>query len=177
MTMTIPVIPVLPAGYVVQPADLENLAYACQFLLYKPLTRVHQATPGQSLSTSGTIITWDTKDFDTDGMYSSSATDRLTIQTPGYYRVRYMVANNGYSATAWAQVNRGPNNPAGSGALSYWPSYNIGSTTAMMGAAGDLPVYMYALDYVRVNCSPNSSGGATDTTYEPSYLALELVSV
>jgi hypothetical protein len=178
MTMTIPVIPKLPAGYVVQQADMANLAYACQFLLYKPISRVHQATAGQSLSAGGTIILWDTVDFDPDGMWSTANKDRLTIQTPGFYRVRYMVATGGVSANAYAQCTTGPNNPAGSGNASpYWPSYGYGNGTALLGAAGDIPQYLYPGDYIRVECVPNSSGNSTSTYYEQSYLSLELVSI
>jgi hypothetical protein len=176
--MTIPTVPKLPAGYVVQQADLASLAYACQFFLYKPVSRIHQATPGQSLVAGGTILLWDTADLDPDGMWSTGAKDRLTVQTPGFYRVRYMVATNGVSATAYAQYYTGPNNPAGAGNLSpYWPSYGYGNVTSMLGAAGDIPEYMYQGDYVRVECVPNSSGNATSTTYEASYLSLELVSI
>jgi hypothetical protein len=175
----IPALTPVPAGYVVQAADLNNMAYACTFLMNKPIARVHEVAGGQTIATTGnTTITFDTKDFDTDGMWSASTPTQLTIQTPGYYHVRFGVNAEPGVMDAWSFVTTGANNPAGQGQTNiYYDGYvipvsNIGSC----GAGGVIPQYLYALDIVQVQ----SRAAATSTVFGGTagpYLSLEYVSI
>jgi hypothetical protein len=176
--MTIPVIPALPAGYVATAADLNALAYGCTFLLGKPIARVYDTTGSQILLATGTAVTYDTAGVDTDGMWNVSNPTRLTVQTPGYYRVRYGVNDNGITLNACAVIVTGSNNPVGAGVSSQsWGSYSIGqSSQGRASAAGILPQFLYALDYVYVLASPNASA-TQNTTDGGSFLSLELVSI
>lgn len=178
--MTIPTLPSsLPAGYVVQPGDLTSIAYGCTFLLTKPITRVHQATTGESVTTSGTQINWDTVDFDTDGMWNSGTPSVLSAQTPGFYKIRYLVQLTSTSniGNAYAFITTGSNNPAGSG-VTYqcWGSYAWGVSSYSMGASGILPSYLYAGDKVQVIGYPHMAA-TTISTDVASFMSLELVSI
>src|SRR5216684_6734082 len=98
MTMTIPTVPYMPAGYVVQPSDMNALAACATFLLTKPVARIHDVTGSQAMDGSADIpavvINFTTVDIDTDGMWAAIHPERLTIQTQGFYKVRYGVNNN-----------------------------------------------------------------------------------
>jgi hypothetical protein len=175
----LPALTPVPAGYIVTAADLNNMAYACTFLMNKPIARVHDATGGQTIAAAGnTAIIFDTKDFDTDGMWSSSTPTQLTIQTPGYYHVRFMVNQAPATATAWVLVTTGANNPAGQGITNiYYDGYVIAvSNIGACGAAGVLPQYLYALDFVQVFCRSNVSsttfGGTTGPFFSLEYVSL-----
>lgn len=189
MAMTIPTIPSLPAGYIAQAADLNNLAYAAQFLLNRPLTRIHDSAGGQAIGTAGTTaISFAHVDYDNDSMYSSSQPTRLAVQTPGYYRVDYMISgyqsNGSNPMNTWAQVTTGSNNPQGSGVITeVWPGYGVGNVGAQAvccgRGSGIIPLFMYAGDYVTVyaQCTATGQTTATPSQFSSSYLCLELVSI
>lgn len=191
MSMTIPTIPSLPAGYVVQGADMTNLAAAATFLLTKPIVRVRDTANGTTtIGTSPTAMTYSSADINTDGIWSGAHPQRLTIQTPGWYKVRYMVqcgSNNG-PFLAWVTSTTGNMNPAGSGITSspYWASYNIGvggSQASRCNGSGLWPFYLYANDYLQVMIQSTSAGqntgdGAAGTaTNGGSIFSLELKSI
>lgn len=185
MAMTIPTIPTLPAGYIVTATDMNNLASAATFLLTKPIARVHDGAGSTAIGTSNTYIPFNTKDFDTDGMWSSGSPTLLTIQTPGFYKVEYMIDVLGTVAPGSMQtavtITTGSNNPAGSGLTSTcWEGYACGTDTTSFRlaphAAGVIPWYLYALDTVSVWAVESATGMTTSTSF-PSYLALELVSI
>ncbi len=180
MAMTIPTIPSLPAGYIVQPGDLNNIAAGCTFLLGKPLSRVHQASSGQSIAVSpGTKVNWDTVDFDPDGMYSVGSPSQLTIQTPGFYKIRYMVQMTASTniGNAYVLVTTGSGNPAGAGITQQcWGSYAWGITSYAMCASGILPGYLYASDFVQITAVPNTAA-TTFISDVASFISLELVSI
>ena len=116
MAMSIPVIPSLPAGHVVTAAEMNKLAYACTFLLGKPIARVEDTNAAQALTTSATTITFGSpRVFDTDGMWNAANPNRLTVQTPGWYKLRYHVNGTNPSGQgileAYAQSTTGANNP------------------------------------------------------------------
>lgn len=189
MSMTIPTIPALPAGYVVQLADMQNLAAAATFALNKPYARVYDATGGVAILTTPTLVTYTNASFDPDGMWSVTNPNRLTIQTPGWYKVRHST-NAGTSKThvAWAISTTGANNPAGSGITSspYWGGYCNGVSGAQGArphAAGIWPFYLYAGDYVQIQVQANATGNSTGTgapgggTVGGSWFSLEMVSI
>lgn len=177
MAMTIPVLTPVPAGYVVQLSDLQAMTSACTFLMTKPLARIHMASSGQSLPTgSGTAITFNTVDFDTDGTWNSGSPTRLTIQTPGFYKVRYTVGlGTSTSGNSWVQVTTGTNNPAGSGVLSQCYGAYATVTASQLGSAGIIPQYLYALDYIQVYYAGTAATTVGVGQGAPS-LAIEYVS-
>ena len=138
MSMTIPAIPSLPAGHVVTLAEMQALTGAATFLLSKPIALVEQVAGSQTITTSFAAFTGFTLAgviYDPDGMWSSTNPGRLTVQTPGWYKVRYAV-NCGTAANtlvADIQSTTGPNNPAGSGIQSgpYWGSYATAASAGL----------------------------------------------
>lgn len=187
--LTIPTVPSLPAGYVVQQADMQNLAAACTFLLSRPMTRIRDGTGGVAIGTSPTLVTFTTASFDVDGMWNVSTPSQLTIQTPGWYKVRYGV-NIGSGANvcnSYVTSTTGSNNPAGIGVTSapYWSGYsdtNAASNDWATGV-GVWPFALYTGDFLQVSVWADSAGNSTGTgapgaaTLGGSYFSLEYVSV
>lgn len=177
--MTLPALTPVPAGYVVQASDLNAMGYGCTFLMNKPIARVHDVTGGQTIPTVGnTSIIFDTEDFDTDGMWSSSTPTQLTVQTPGYYHVRFGVNLAPGVSNAWALVTTGINNPAGQGVTNiYYDGYVIAvSNMGASGAGGVIPQYLYALDFVQIQSRASNTSTTFGGTVGP-YFSLEYVSV
>lgn len=178
MTMTIPTLTSLTAGQVAQVSDLQAMTSACTFLMNKPIARVHMTTAGQSLPTTPAAVTYNTADFDTDGMWGGSGSANLYARTPGYYKVRYGVNQNGATGNGWILLTTGANNPAGSGVTTeYCGSYVYGWTASTMAcASGLIPVYMYVGDYVSAYFAGNVATSVIVTPIGP-YLSMEYVSV
>lgn len=187
--MTIPTFPVLPAGYVVQVGDLQALAYAAQFALQKPIAQVIDTTGGQSIGTTFGAVTFSSATFDLDGMWASGTPTRLTVQTPGWYNVRYgvNVGTVGGVYTACVASTSGANNPLGPGVASanYWGAYSDvnASVNGWATGGGDWPFYLYQGDYLQVFIEADSTGKSTGitapgtATTPGSYFGLELVSI
>ena len=186
MSMTIPTIPTMPAGYVVQAADMNNLAYGATFLLTKPIVRVRDAAGSQAVTVTFTSVAFNTKDFDTDGMWSSGSNTLLTIQTPGFYKVSYAVdalaASTSVPMNTIVQVVTGANNPAGTGVSMpfCWGGASAGgvasSLRGMAHASGIIPWYMYAGDTAAIQVNASATGMTLSTSI-PSFFTLELVSI
>ena len=176
----------MPAGYIATAADFNNLAYATQFALTRPMARVHDTAGGQAVSNTSIAVTFGGVDFDPDGMWSSGANTRLTVQTPGFYKLDYFVSLTSGGTTqntvTFCKVTTGSNNPAGSGLTSQaWAGYGSGSAGgSRVGgrASGILPSFMYALDFVQVFVLAQSTGQSTSISgFVPSWLCMELVSI
>lgn len=169
--MTVPEVSDMPAGYVVQVGDMNNLAAACSFLLGKPMAKVVATTARGGLLTSsaGSRTQFDMKAFDTDGMWSAGTSGRLTVQTPGMYVIRYtVVANNNAYFNSWVTSTTGSNNPLGSGVVSpaRLPGYgsgNSGLPSTGFGCKGLWPYFLYAGDYIQMfaQSSVNTSWSVT----------------
>jgi len=183
MTLTIPAVPDLPAGHVVTADEMNQLSSAATFLLGKPVVHVHDGTGGYAFASP--MLCWDTKDFDTDGMWSSGNKDRLTVQTPGWYKfwAGLTTNGNGSSVEFFMRSTTGSNNPQGSGvnSTSNWEAAVVASAASpftSMTVAGIWPYYLYAGDFLTVRASTVS--GAAANTYitgvSPSYFAMEWVS-
>jgi hypothetical protein len=175
--MTIPVLTPMSAGSVAQLSDMQALTSACTFLMGKPMARIHCVATGQSLPSGlNTALTFDTVDFDPDGMWSVSHNAQLTIQTPGFYKVRYGVSQNGVSGASAVFVVTGANNPAGSGVTAFWCEgfcYGGAPVGISPGASGIIGQYLYPADFVTITFA----GNATSTTIAPgAFLTLEWVS-
>lgn len=191
MSMTVPTIPSLPAGHTVTLADIQALAAAATFLLGKPIALVEQVANAQAIGTSpNTLNNWSAAGdiYDPDGMWVTSPAGRLTIQTPGWYRVCYGIncSTGGGTYNACVKVTTGPNNPAGSGVTATrWPSYtNVTATSApgYMGASGIWPAYLYVGDFVQLQMQAQAAGTSTgltgigSDTNPGSFFSLEWVS-
>lgn len=190
MSMVIPDVSTFDAGYIAVLDDIKDLAEAATFLLGKPMSRVLDGTGGVAILTTPTIVTFTTASFDPDGMWNVSTPNRLTIQTPGWYRVSYSV-NCGAAAdtfVSWVTSTSGANNPAGAGVTSapYWSGSSDGvasSAAARPGGSGIWPFYLYAGDYLQVSVQSNAAGASTGTGAPGtagsggSFFELELVSI
>jgi hypothetical protein len=173
------------AGYVVTVADMNNMAACASFALAKPVCRVH-ATSTQAITSTtlpGTPVNYQAVDQDPDGMYSGSNPGRLTIQTPGFYKARYMCNAGSFGVNAGIQITTGPNNPAGAGntvpsnGSGSWPSYTLGTTDGACSGGGILQTYLFAGDYVQA-CLVRPAGSMTTAiTDVGSWLSLEWVSI
>jgi hypothetical protein len=182
MAMTIPVVPSLPAGHVATDTEMNSLAAACTFLLGKPTARVHDSLGTLAIGTSATTVPFNVKDYDTDGMWSSGANTRLTIQTPGWYKFRYgIVTAGGNAVNTKMRSTTGTSNPAGSGITSgdHWPGYTASNTTFVgaAGCSGIWPYYLYAGDFLFVVALADTAGNTTNNTVVGSFFSLEFVSV
>ena len=179
----------MPAGYVAQLADLQNLAYAATFALTKPMTKVIDNTGGQAITTSFAAVQFSAAVFDLDGMWLGGSPKRLTVQTPGWYKVSYGInvgTVGGVFNTAVGSTT-GANNPLGSGVASakYWAGYcdEAASNVGWATATGDWPFYLYQGDFVQVFVQAAAAGASTGTTAPGglsnggSYFSLELVSI
>jgi hypothetical protein len=187
--MTIPTIPSLPAGGVVQLTDLQNLAAAATFALTKPVVYAVDNTGGQAITTSFLAIPFTTTFFDTDSMWSAGSATRFTVNTPGWYKVSYGVnvgTVGGVFMTA-VRSTTGSNNPQGAGVNSsyYWAGAAnvVASSIAYPGATGDWPFYLYAGDYLSVFVKAATAGASTSGTgitggnNGGSFFTAELVSI
>jgi hypothetical protein len=188
--MTIPTIPDLPAGYVVQLADLQNLAAAVTFALTKPAVYVVDNTGGQAITTNFAAASFTTAIIQTDNlMFQGGSPHRLHAQTPGWYKVSYgvNVGSVGGVFNSAVRSTTGPNNPQGSGVNSnyYWGGYTdvAASSIGYAGATGDWPFYLYQGDYLEVHIKAAAAGASTGTAgidggnNAGSFFALELVSI
>jgi hypothetical protein len=189
MSMAIPVLPALPAGYVVQESDLQSLVTAAQFSLNKPIARIIDSTGGQAIGASFGAVTFTGMVYDPDGMWSVSTPTRLTIQTPGWYTARYgvNVGTVGKSFVSCLASTSGPNNPVGTGVASgnYWGGYSDmnASNFGWATGGGDWPFYLYQGDYLQVFIQADSTGastgvtGPTGSSTAGSYFELGMVSI
>ena len=189
MSLTIPTIPTLSAGSVVQLADLQNLSAAATFALNKPMSSVIDNTGGMAITTGFLAVSFTAEVFDPDNMWIAGSPKRLTVQTPGWYKVRYGVnlGTNGGSYNTAVGSTTGSNNPAGSGISSakYWAGYADVSASAngWASASGDWPFYLYQGDFLQVFVQAGATGSSTGTSVPPgfaqggSYFGLEMVSI
>lgn len=181
MALTIPTIPTLPAGAVVTAADLNNCRACVSFLLAKPMCRVQDTTGGQSIGiVTYTNVSFNVESFDTDGMFSAPD-NKITVQTPGWYKIRYGVVATIGTTVLNTEVRHttGANNPQGAGVVSaaFWGGYGIIQTTGAAGSSGLWPFYLYAGDFVQVSVIGSGTGSTTGTTNTGSFFSMEYVSI
>jgi len=178
VAMVVPSVPIIPVGSVVTSAQMNQLAYCATFLLGKPVSQVADTVGGNVLyPNAGSVAVFNTANFDTDGCWSSGSPDRLTIQTPGFYKARYALNTGGISHSAAIVVTSGPNNPEGSGVAQFcWPGSTQGDVAAISHGGGLVPFYLYAGDYLSVTGNPNQNASQGITTVG-SWLEIEYVSI
>jgi hypothetical protein len=183
MAMTVPSVPSIPAGVIATSAQMNQLSACCTFILGKPVARVVATTGSRAIATTATAIQFDSASFDPDGMWNVSNPTQLTIQTPGWYKVRYsVVAANTVIFNTYVTSTTGTNNPAGSGITSakHLPGYGNGGGAGLSGVAGGAsgmwPFYLYALDFLTVGAMASSAGVTSVSPFGSSF-ALEYVSI
>lgn len=174
MSLTIPVIPSLPAGHVVTLSDMQALSAAATFLLAKPIVLIEQIASGQAITTSLSTLNNFTSGgviYDTDSMWNSGTPSRLVVQTPGWYRACYAVNCNttGGTYTTCLRSTTGANNPQGAGvqSLNHWGGYaavTASSLPGYAGASGLWPAYLYAGDYLQILMQAAAAGTSTGLT-------------
>jgi hypothetical protein len=185
--LTIPVIPAMPAGSIATSQQLNDLVGCCEFLYQKPMTKVIDETGGTEIQEVGNFgyVSYSTALYDVDGQWSPTAPTVLTIQTPGWYKVRYSVTfTDGDSGGMSAAVRSlsGPNSPQGSGvvSLSYWGSSCLcesGMVNAI-GSSGLWPFYLYTGDQLRVLVYSSQTGNTTlGSAQYGSFFSTEYVSI
>lgn len=190
--LAIPTIPALNAGHVVTLSEMQQLCSAANFLLSPPMTMVLDETGAQAIGLIGspTTITFTNDLKDVDGAWSSGSPSRLTIQTPGWYKVRYVVnclqVGSASPYCTYLTSTTGSNNPAGAGVVSskYWGGYSVGiaGDHCYPGAAGIWPAYLYSGDYLQLFVYGNATGSSTSNagpaggTTNGSFLEIEYVS-
>lgn len=179
MSLTIPVVPDLPAGHIVTSGEMNQLADAATFLLGKPVVHVKDGTGGYAIASP--MVCWDTKSFDTDGMWSSSNKDRLTVQTPGWYKFWAGITTNGNGNNAefFMRSTTGSNNPQGAGvnSTSNWEAAAISNNVSPFTSfrvSGIWPYYLYAGDFLTVRGTGSSN--TYITSVPPSFFGMEWVS-
>lgn len=194
MTLAIPTIPNLYAGYIVQPADLNNLAAAATFLLGKPLAVIQDVTAGHAITAAFAAVpmigvtninTGGSGQVDTDGMFSTGHNTRLTVATPGWFKFRYSISTLPSAGQVWCitygQVTTGSNNPLGGGLMQkFWSGYAVynGTNQTSVSSGGLWPAFLYAGDYFEVYAAVDATATtATTTSNTASLLQAEYVSI
>lgn len=142
------------AGTVAASADENTLAQSALFLRRPPMV-IAQANATQAFALlTQAAVTWNVTARDTDGFWNPTAnTSRLTVQTPGLYKVRYQVpfaaaANN---VVVVVRITTTAANPLGAGTQLCW--YGWAGASGISGSVtggGRLPLPLVAGDYVEI---------------------------
>lgn len=132
------------------------------FRTLKPITAV-RCTSGQSVSGSVyTQITWNTVDFDYDGMWSSGAQSQLTVQTAGVYWIQLQAAISaapgGTGMGAFIAINGTTVSSNSVGAA------NVGSASmlpaaALVGLSAGATIYGFVIDTLGSTTISSANGG------------------
>lgn len=100
---TIPALPSFTSGQELTASELNQLVSWASFWQSPPRCRVvNTVGPNITGSSNWNLLGFDSEDYDTDGMHSTSTnTSRITVQTSGYYMVASQVRtnNSGISGT------------------------------------------------------------------------------
>jgi hypothetical protein len=182
----LPSVQPVPAGSIANASQLNAVAYACSFLLDKPIALVYDSAGSQALSTSlnGTVISFGSAYYNTDGMWSSGSPTKLTIQTPGYYKVSYGIHTQGgtlpTSLGGCVEEVTGASNPLGSSVTvgPYWGSFTVpGATvTAYCSNCGMWPFYLWPGDTLKILGYTATTSESTTSVTQPSYFSAEWMS-
>jgi len=176
---TIPALNAIPAGNMVQPADMNSMSLVAAFLLNKPIARIQDFVGSQTIDAEGQYVTFSQATMDTDDMWSPNLDKaRLTINTPGFYKLRYGIVNNGISFNAWVSGTGGPNNPQPGNVVAEWGCFGedfAGGTMGAGGASGLWPFYLYQGDYLRIFAQNQGASMQTAITDSGSFFSLEWV--
>jgi hypothetical protein len=171
---TVPSIPDFEAGNIVSGNDLNSVASAVSFFMGgKPrFSLAFGGVPSFAISVGslGPVPWFNTTPyfFDNDSGWSSSAADRYTVQTPGYWLTDWVISV-GTGATwlaACLQVTTSasnPFNPSTTLQYQFGSRAQSGSTVAVSGG-GLIPIYLVAGDYLQVDAQ---AGTAANASFSP----------
>lgn len=171
------------AGQIAMSSDMNALAQTALFMRRPPMVIAQSNTSGtgQSMTVATSAITYSTVQRDTDGFFAPSLPTRLTVQTPGFYSVRYSIpfAAAGVNCQIWARLQTGANNPAGAGVQTpYWYAFAAsgnGNDGCVCGG-GLIPVYMYQADFIQVMASMNTAANMP-VSPQPAIVSMRMASV
>lgn len=168
--MLAPTVNAQQAGLAAASSDMNNYAYACQFLLNPPIAwaRASNSVAGSDSAQSftaatATAVLWNTPKADRDQTWLAASPAQFAVNTPGFYEAagHLNLTNAGVSAIAWIRVTTGTNAPGGSGVTSDWWHASAVSPPSGGGrpfgicSGGLIPQYLYVLDtlqfFVQVN--------------------------
>lgn len=179
-----PAPPVQYAGRLATSADMNSLAQTALYLRRPPMVVAQSATSGtgQSMTSTPAGVQFTGGVLrDTDGFFAPANNTRLTVRTPGFYRVRYSVPFDvaAQNCQCMARVTTGSNNPAGAGVTSSWWYAWAGAANSINGCAcggGIIPVYLYVLDYVEILQNVVTTSNMP-VTPQPAIASLRMVSL
>lgn len=189
---TVPVVPTFSAGTSPTAATLNNLGYACSFLLAPPKavlqqTNVAPVSGGQAIaSVTATAVIWTAAINNGDSAWSAGNPSRFTCQTPGYYLFDAVWQSTAETSAsyrgAYFRVTTGVNNPGGAGLLTSFGSTRVANVTSATGAnytavgCSMISPLLYILDYVELVAYAGHAE-TTGFTDGGSYLTGVLVSL
>lgn len=138
-------------------------------------------TGTQAVGTGGTILTWDSEEYDTDGMHSTSSnTSRLTCVTAGTYTLTavFSVVNTASSAqsTTFRFIKNGAASYSGGTVVAqgYLENLSVASTETFVLAKD---VVLAAADYIEVGFRrlDTATGCFVDSGANTSWLQAKLI--
>ena len=146
------------AGTLATSADMNALANTALFLRTPPMVIAQSLTSGTGQSLTGgsaTAVQYASLLRDTDGFFSTGLPTRLTVQTPGFYKVRYSIpfAVGGGNCQVFVRIQTGANNPAGAGVQTpFWYGFSAAANSidGTVCGGGVMPFYFYAADFIQV---------------------------
>lgn len=156
-----------------QTAADENTYVRDAVGFYKEVPRVfvYQGTTGTTAGTSGTaaLVLWDTEQYDTDTMHSTSTnTSRLVATTVGTYDVKVCVVWAA-NATGWRQVEIRKNAAGSSSGGTAIAQFRVPATATLAGLVfGSVDAPLAATDYLECFVT-QTSGGSLATTVGQSF--------
>ena len=149
MAKTYGTVTTFTAGSVLTAAQLNVASTAVNNLVVPAAVRLDKTANQLISNVADTIITWPASaTFDTDSMYSSAATDRITITTAGIYvvtaNITFANANAG-ERIVWLQKNA-------SGTTRFGMSRGMASTGGETTISISTVLSLSVSDYLQVGC-------------------------
>jgi len=144
----------------------DDVRDAVGFLLAPPRCRLWSTAAVSATTSTYTAMTWDSEDYDTDGMHSTSSnTSRITIATDGLYQLSGAI---GWAASAtgrrWQQWYKNGTTLG----VDYSLIVNAGSSSAIVCPAPTVTVSLVAGDYIEL-FGWQDSGGSLNMNPTSSY--------
>jgi hypothetical protein len=171
---SLPVVPTLPAGQLVTAGQLLSITNALSFLTNPPRCSLVQNNSQSFSANVRTAVTWDSENYDSDGMHSTSTNNnRTTCQTAGLYSVKYEVAFDATTTGATYQSFLMLNGGYFPGASDFQES--VANDFTML--KGNVDIQLSVGDYLEVHVNPSvasSSKGlflSNSTTFSARWVA------
>lgn len=134
---TAPTPPDWASGEVATESKMDSISTAISFLRNPPRARLHRSTDQSIPNQTGTVLTWDSEDFDTVSGHSTSVnTSRYTAQYDGVYLMSINIPwlnNTSSSFKLEAYVRRSDGTDFTGNAI-----HKTGSDTSVVNSASEL---------------------------------------